>query len=47
MTPLDLTALLSSARCYVCGPTGFVEHTSALLLTAGYAPDQIRTEHFG
>ncbi|MFC8866658.1 FAD-binding oxidoreductase [Streptomyces sp. NPDC057148] len=47
MTELDLTALPSSARCYVCGPTGFVEHTGAVLLTAGYAPDQIRTECFG
>ncbi|MFF0201387.1 ferredoxin reductase [Streptomyces sp. NPDC005017] len=32
---------------YVCGPTGFVEHTSRLLLAAGHRPDRIRTERFG
>jgi ferredoxin-NADP reductase len=47
MTAYDLTALPSPARCYVCGPTGFVEHAGALLLAAGHAPGQIRTERFG
>ncbi|MFD7569283.1 FAD-binding oxidoreductase [Streptomyces sp. NPDC059810] len=37
----------AECRCYVCGPTGFVEHVSDLLLTTGYAPGQIRTERFG
>ncbi|SEB62426.1 ferredoxin reductase [Streptomyces sp. TLI_105] len=49
MTELDLRDVPPSAetRCYVCGPTGFVEHVSALLLATGHAPDQIRTERFG
>ncbi|MER6345243.1 FAD-binding oxidoreductase [Streptomyces sp. NPDC001595] len=49
LTERDLPVLPSpaAARCYVCGPTGFVEHAAALLLAAGHAPDQIRTERFG
>jgi ferredoxin-NADP reductase len=49
MKKSDLLDLPPSAgtRCYVCGPTGFVEHVSDLLLTTGYAPGQIRTERFG
>ncbi|MFF8883782.1 FAD-binding oxidoreductase [Streptomyces flaveolus] len=49
MTERDLLGLSppTGTRCYVCGPTGFVEHAGALLLTAGYAPGQIRTERFG
>ncbi|MFI9123100.1 ferredoxin reductase [Streptomyces bikiniensis] len=49
MTERDLPVLPSpaQARCYVCGPTGFVEHAGALLLAAGHAPDRIRTERFG
>ncbi|MFG2332623.1 ferredoxin reductase [Streptomyces sp. NPDC048604] len=49
MTQPDLLDLppSSGTRCYVCGPTGFVEHVSALLLATGYAPGQIRTERFG
>ncbi|MGV9455324.1 ferredoxin reductase [Streptomyces sp. NPDC003635] len=49
MTGRDLRDLPPAvgARCYVCGPTGFVEHVSALFLAAGYASDQIRTERFG
>ena len=34
-------------RCYVCGPTGFVEAAVELLLKAGFATDNIRTERFG
>uniref|UniRef100_UPI003570E4D2 FAD-binding oxidoreductase n=1 Tax=Streptomyces fructofermentans TaxID=152141 RepID=UPI003570E4D2 len=34
-------------QCYVCGPTGFVEHVGNLLVTAGYPPELIRTERFG
>lgn len=33
--------------CYVCGPTGFVEGASNLLLAAGHDPRRIRTERFG
>ncbi|GGZ30413.1 oxidoreductase [Streptomyces nitrosporeus] len=33
--------------CFVCGPTGFVEHAAGLLSAAGHAPDRIRTERFG
>ncbi|MFJ6426150.1 ferredoxin reductase [Streptomyces hydrogenans] len=49
MTQSDLPDLPHSeeGRCYICGPTRFVEHVSDLLLTTGYAPDQIRTERFG
>ncbi|XVQ10521.1 FAD-binding oxidoreductase [Spirillospora sp. CA-255316] len=34
-------------RCYVCGPTGFVEAMSALLTGLGHDPARIRTERFG
>jgi ferredoxin-NADP reductase len=37
----------STPRCYVCGPNGFVESTSQLLLALGHAPAMIRTERFG
>jgi len=33
--------------CYVCGPTGFVESVSGLLVEQGHHPDRIRTERFG
>jgi ferredoxin-NADP reductase len=32
---------------YVCGPTSFVEHTTDLLISAGYDRERIRTERFG
>jgi ferredoxin-NADP reductase len=32
---------------YVCGPTSFVEHTTGLLISAGYDRERIRTERFG
>ena len=34
-------------RAYVCGPTGFVEHTIGLLLTLGFTNKTIRAERFG
>lgn len=34
-------------RCFVCGPTSFVEAVAAMLVAAGHADDQIRTERFG
>jgi ferredoxin-NADP reductase len=34
-------------RCYVCGPTGFVEAASQLLLDLGHPAETIRTERFG
>jgi ferredoxin-NADP reductase len=37
----------SAPRCYVCGPNGFVESVSQLLLALGHAPAMIRTERFG
>jgi ferredoxin-NADP reductase len=37
----------SAPRCYVCGPNGFVESVSQLLLGLGHAPEMIRTERFG
>jgi ferredoxin-NADP reductase len=48
---MDLTDLSwaagSAPRCYVCGPNGFVESVSQLLLALGHAPAMIRTERFG
>lgn len=32
---------------FVCGPSGFVERASALLVAAGHAPGAIKTERFG
>ena len=32
---------------YICGPTGFVEATSELLVALGHEPGRIRTERFG
>lgn len=32
---------------FVCGPSGFVEAASDLLVAAGYAPATIKTERFG
>jgi ferredoxin-NADP reductase len=32
---------------YVCGPSGFVEAASELLVAAGHAPEVIKTERFG
>ncbi|MFF8579796.1 ferredoxin reductase [Streptomyces albidoflavus] len=34
-------------RCFVCGPTTFVEAVSGLLVEVGHPPDRIRTERFG
>jgi ferredoxin-NADP reductase len=33
--------------CYVCGPTGFVETVSDLLILLGHEASRIRTERFG
>jgi ferredoxin-NADP reductase len=33
--------------CYVCGPTGFVEAITDLLVAAGHDPARIRAERFG
>jgi ferredoxin-NADP reductase len=44
----DLTwAAGESPRCFVCGPNGFVESASQLLLSLGHPPAMIRTERFG
>ncbi|MBB4910504.1 ferredoxin reductase [Actinophytocola algeriensis] len=37
----------AGARVYVCGPTGFVETVSDLLLAHGHDAANIRTERFG
>ncbi len=34
-------------RCYVCGPTPFVEAVASSLVGLGHAPDDVRTERFG
>ncbi|WP_268823539.1 FAD-binding oxidoreductase [Yinghuangia soli] len=33
--------------CFVCGPTGFVEHAANLLVGLGHDAGRIRTERFG
>lgn len=47
----DLTAHgwppASEPACYVCGPTGFVEHAADLLVGLGHDPARIKTERFG
>ena len=35
------------ARCFVCGPTPFVEPVAQLLVDAGHDPGAIHTERFG
>jgi ferredoxin-NADP reductase len=34
-------------RVYVCGPTGFVESVTTMLIGRGHSPSAIRTERFG
>ncbi|MFC4905847.1 ferredoxin reductase [Actinomadura gamaensis] len=51
LTPADLARhgmpAEQAPRCYVCGPTGFVEAVSATLTALGHDPSRIRTERFG
>jgi ferredoxin-NADP reductase len=35
------------ARCFVCGPTGFVEHVTRRLVRLGHPPARIHAERFG
>lgn len=45
----DMNASLDPARfseIYLCGPTGFIGAVRTLALERGYAPEQIRVEHF-
>jgi ferredoxin-NADP reductase len=37
----------AAPRCYLCGPTGFVEAMADLLVAAGHEPGRVRTERFG
>ncbi|WP_072806965.1 ferredoxin reductase [Rhodococcoides yunnanense] len=34
-------------RCFVCGPTGFVEAVADALVSMGHLPHRIKTERFG
>jgi ferredoxin-NADP reductase len=45
----ELVAALAwpDGRAYVCGPNGFVETGTDLLMECGYESDRIRTERFG
>ncbi|UMG92766.1 hypothetical protein [Nocardioides sp. TF02-7] len=36
-----------ASRAYVCGPNGFVEHATRVLLERGHPASEIRTERFG
>jgi ferredoxin-NADP reductase len=40
-------APVAAPRCFVCGPTPFVETVTALLVDAGHAPHRIHAERFG
>lgn len=44
---LPTAADSTGPECFVCGPTGFVEHAAGLLTDAGHPPGRIRTERFG
>ena len=35
------------ARCFVCGPTPFVEHATELLVSGGHDPRSVHAERFG
>jgi ferredoxin-NADP reductase len=37
----------SAPAVYVCGPSGFVEAATSLLVDAGHRPASIKTERFG
>ena len=37
----------SSTRCYVCGPTDFVESVASFAVDSGFRPSDVRTERFG
>lgn len=37
----------SSTRCYVCGPTDFVESVARFAVEARFQPSDVRTERFG
>jgi ferredoxin-NADP reductase len=37
----------ADTRVYVCGPTGFVESVTTMLVEQGYQQSAIRTERFG
>jgi ferredoxin-NADP reductase len=37
----------AAARCFVCGPTSFVERVADLLVDAGHDPGRIHAERFG
>ncbi|MGV8873103.1 MAG: hypothetical protein ACOH2Q_11295 [Rhodococcus sp. (in: high G+C Gram-positive bacteria)] len=34
-------------RCYICGPTSFVDTVADMLLARGHSTANIRTERFG
>lgn len=34
-------------RCYICGPTNFVDTVADMLVARGHSPANIRTERFG
>jgi ferredoxin-NADP reductase len=36
-----------TGTAFICGSNGFVEAASELVLDAGFAPDQVKTERFG
>jgi ferredoxin-NADP reductase len=38
---------MEEPRCYVSGPTGFVEAVAAALVDLGHDPGDVRTERFG
>jgi ferredoxin-NADP reductase len=47
LTPPPAWSAGLAPRAYVCGPTGFVEHSIGLLLGLGFTNKTIRAERFG
>ncbi len=51
ITPEDVNADRfdpdAGTRCFVCGPTGFVEAVADLLVAQGHDPRRVKTERFG
>ena len=45
--PAGRGASHARTRCYICGPTDFVENVAKLTVAAGIPEDDIRTERFG
>ena len=43
----DSDLSLDQIRCYICGPTDFVEAVASFAVTSGFQAAEVRTERFG